>query len=515
MNDIRTIRDLIEDRARCCGDEECLFFGDERVTFGEFDRHINRVANGFLKLGVRRSDKVCLLLSNRPEFLYAWFGLNKIGAVMVPVNTAFRGQELSYIIRHSEAALVVTAEEFLPALAEVKKDAGFSRVIHVGAHREEGILRFRDVCDGESDRLAPVLLSEDDHAVFPYTSGTTGFPKGVMLSHRSYVQTGFSYAEAIGATAQDRIMTPNPLFHINAQCYSTMGSLAAGASLVLLERFSASRIFSEIERYKPTILVLVLASATILYNRYKEDPDRHTSVRRIIAGGVPRGEYRNFEKKFGVVLQNIYSMTETPLGIMSPRDRVSKDGGVGWSMPVPSGCGENVVCIVNERGQDTAPGEIGEIIVKNAALMDGYFKDPEATRQALRNGFLYTGDRAFRDEEGYIFFAGRGRDILRKKGNNIAAAEVEGVLQAHPGILEAAVIGVPSSYGDDEIKAFVVFREGRRIGEEDLRQWCAERLAEYKVPRFVEAVAALPKNAMGRVMKNRLQEWSSSNGPAA
>ena len=228
MNDIRTIRDLIEDRARCCGDEECLFFGDERVTFGEFDLHINRLANGFLKLGVRRSDKVCLLLSNRPEFLYAWFGLNKIGAVM-----------------------------------------------------------------------------------------------------------------------------------------------------------------------------------------------------------------------------------------------------------------------------------------------DGYFKDPEAMRQALQNGFLYTGERAFHDEEGYIFFAGRGRDILRKKGHNIAAAEVEEVLHAHPGILEAAVIGVPSSYGDDEINAFVVFREGRRVGEEDLRQWCAERLAEYKVPRFVEAVAALPKNAMGRVMKNRLQEWRSSNGPAA
>ncbi|MFH1079874.1 MAG: AMP-binding protein [Pseudomonadota bacterium] len=506
MNDIRTIRDLIEARARCCSDREYLFFGDKRVTFGEFDRNINRVANGFLKLGIGRNDKVCLLLPNCPEFLLAWFGLNKIGAVMVPVNTAFRGQELTYIIRHSEAALVVAAEEFLPALAEVKKDAGFSRIIHMGASREEGILRFRDICDGESDRLAPVLLSEDDLAVLPYTSGTTGFPKGVMLSNRSYVQTGFSYAEAIGATAQDRIMTPNPLFHINAQCYSTMGSLAAGASLVLLERFSASRIFSEIEQYEPTILVLVLASATILYNRCKDDPDRHTSLRRIIAGGVPKGEYRNFEKKFGVVLQNIYSMTETPMGIMSPRDSAGKDGGIGMAMPVPAGYGENVVRVVDERGQDTAAGEIGEIIVKNAALMDGYFKDPEATRQALRNGFLHTGDRAIRDEEGYIFFVGRGRDILRKKGHNIAAAEVEGVLHAHSGVLEAAVIGVPSSYGDDEIKAFIVFREGCRVDEEELRKWCSERLAEYKVPRFMEAIEALPKNAMGRVMKNQLQK---------
>jgi carnitine-CoA ligase len=506
MKDIRTIRDLIENRARYSSDRECLLFGDKRITYGEFDRQINRVANGFLRLGIRRNDKICLLLPNGPEFLLAWFGLNKIGAVMVPINTAFRGQELSYIIRHSEASLVVTAEEFLPPLADVKRDAGYSRIIHTGAHRQEGLLRFRDFCDGESDCLAPFPLSEDDHAVFPYTSGTTGSPKGVMLSHRSYVQTGFSYAEAIGATAKDRIMTPNPLFHINAQCYSTLGSLAAGASLVLLERFSASRIVSEIELYKPTILVLVLASATILYNRYKDDPDRHTSLRKIIAGGVPKGEYRNFEKKFGVALQNIYSMTETPLGIMGPRDDAGKDGGVGLPMPVPAGYGENVIRIVDERGQDTASGEIGEIIVKNAALMDGYFKDPEATRQALRNGFLHTGDRAIRDEEGYIFFVGRGRDILRKKGHNIAAAEVEGVLHAHAGVLEAAVIGVPSSYGDDEIKAFIVLRDGHRVDEEELRQWCSARLAEYKVPRFMEVVTALPKNAMGRVMKNQLQK---------
>jgi len=501
---LRTIGDLIESNARRYEEKTYLLHGDQQISFGAIHRLSNKLANGFLRLGIRGNDKVCLMLSNRPEFLYCWFALNKIGAVMVPVNTAFRGQELSYIIRHAEAKAIVTEALFRPALLEIARESDL-QIIHIGDGAGEGVLDYGCLLSGTADTLTPFGISENDHAVYPYTSGTTGLPKGVMLSHRTYVQAARAFVKAVGAGPADRIMTPNPLFHINAECYSAMGSMAAGASLVLLERFSASGLKGEVERYAPTILVLVLASASILYKKYRDSADWQTSLRKIVAGGVPKGEYRNFERKFGVVLQNIYSMTETPMGLMSPTDGPARDGGVGFAMPADDPYGPNLVRVVNEHGQDCAPGEIGEIILKNAALMDGYFKDPAASQQALRDGFLYTGDKVRTDADGYVYFVGRGRDILRKKGHNISAAEVEATLAAHPAVLEAAVIGIPADYGDDEIKAFIVFRENQRVDWKVLQDWCGEHLAEFKVPQVFDVADALPKNAMGRIMKNRLQ----------
>jgi acyl-coenzyme A synthetase/AMP-(fatty) acid ligase len=503
---VRTIGALIERNARRYRDKPYLCFGDRQVSYEEIHRITNKLANGLLKTGIRKGDKICVMMTNRPEFLYSWFAINKIGAIMVPVNTAFRGPELAYIIRHAESKAIICEAPFWPALHEISGDDRFPPIIATGDVEGNGIVSFVGLLDGSPEKLPPMGVSETDHAVYPYTSGTTGPPKGVMLSHRTYVQTARSFVTAVGAGPNDRIMTPNPLFHINAECYSTMGSMAAGATLILLDRFSASGLAAEIERHRPTILVLVLASATILYNKYRQSDPWHTSLRTIMAGGVPRGEYRNFERTFGVKLQNIYSMTETPMGLMSPLEAPSRDGGVGYPMPVPEGCGQNRMRLVNDQGSDCATDEIGEIVIQNTALMEGYFKDPAATRQALRDGFFYTGDKGRRDADGYVYFVGRARDILRKKGHNISAAEVEGVLNSHPAVAEAAVIGIASDYGDDEVKAVVVFRQGSAVEWNALQQWCAARLAAYKVPQVFEAIDALPKNAMGRVMKNKLHK---------
>ncbi len=506
---VRTIGALIECNARRYGDKPFLCFGHQQVSYAQIHRITNKLANGLLKMGIRKTDKVCVMMNNRPEFLYSWFAINKIGAIMVPVNTAFRGPELTYIIRHAESKAIISEALYAPALHEISGAGPFPPIIAIGDVEGDGIVSYLGLLDGSPEDLPGLDVSECDHAVYPYTSGTTGLPKGVMLSHRSYIQTARSFVTAIGAGAEDRIMTPNPLFHINAECYSTMGSMAAGATLILLDRFSASGLAAEIERHRPTILVLVLASATILYNKYRQADPWRTSLRTIMAGGVPRGEYRNFERLFGVKLQNIYSMTETPMGLMSPLDAPAREGGVGYPMPAPEGYGQNRLRLLNDQGNDCAVDEIGEIVLQNPALMDGYFKDPAATRQALRDGFFYTGDKGRRDADGYVYFVGRARDILRKKGHNISAAEVEGVLNAHPAVAEAAVIGIASDYGDDEVKAVVVFRQGNAIEWNELRQWCADRLAAYKVPQVFAAIDALPKNAMGRVMKNKLPKTAA------
>ncbi|RLA88126.1 MAG: hypothetical protein DRG20_06580 [Deltaproteobacteria bacterium] len=503
---IKTIRDLIEYNANRSPDKIFLFFKEEKLSYKDFNIKINKIANGLLKLNVKKNDKICLLLPNMTEFLLSWFAINKIGAIMVPINIALKEKEVSYILNHSDANLIITTDKFLQTILNLKKETKINTIINIGKESFSNVLNYWEIFKDEDEDLKWCKLLEDDHVVYPYTSGTTGTPKGVMLTNRTYILTGKSYAETIGATQDDKIMTPNPLFHINAQCYSTMGSLSANASLVLLERFSASNIWKDVQKYKPTKMVLVLASASILYNRYKDGEDIRTSVEKIIAGGAPKNHYRDFEKKFSVKLQTIYSLTESPLGIMSPKDGISKDGGIGYPMKPPKGYGENIIKIVDEKNEEKLPNEIGEIIIKNQAVMDGYYKDPKATKAVLKNGFLYTGDRGYKDEEGYFFFVGRGKDILRKKGENISAIEVESVINSHPKVKESAVVGIPSDYGDDEIKAFVVVKENETISDEEIINWCLETLADFKVPRVIEYIDELPKNAMGRVMKNKLIE---------
>jgi acyl-CoA synthetase (AMP-forming)/AMP-acid ligase II len=506
-----TIGELLERQAERYPGKVFVYFENERITYRQFNLTVNRISNGLWRMGVNKGDRVAIMLPNSPTFLYAWFGLIKIGAVEVPINTGFSEEEVSYILQHSEASSIILSQECSPILEKIGKTRipNLKQIVLCGdGDLPPGAIPFSRLLD-ESPHLEKVQILDEESAVCIYTSGTTDRPKGVLNSHKSWVLTGEAYAFTVGITPQDRVMTPNPLFHANAQVYSTMGSLAAGASLVLLKRFSASQILEQARHYKATKVVLVQAVTPWVWNRPWKEDDGDNPIETMIAGNVPADIYDGFEKRFQLKIQTIYSLTEAVFAIMAPREGTQprKPGGVGVPMGHPNPEIRNEVKIVDEEAREVPRGRQGEIIIRNPATMIGYFKDAEKTAEAKRDDWLYTGDIGLQDESGYFFFVGRKKEVIRRRGELISPTEIESVINSHPSVEESAVIGVPSSLGagEEEVKAYVRLKSGETVSPEVIVCWCKGKVAEFKVPRFLEFREELPKSAIGRIQKNALK----------
>ncbi len=505
------IPELLKERAEELPNKTFLYFGDEKITYENFNLNVNRMANAFKNLGVKKGEMFAIMLPNIPEFLYVWMGLNRIGAIEVPININFKEGELQYILQHSEAAGIVIHQDYYPVLAGIKQNgfSNFKSIIFCGEEASPtGTISFSSLLDERSE-FEGVPFSETEPAICIYTSGTTDRPKGVLNSHRSLVLTGQAYAYTVGITGEDRVMTPNPLFHANAQVYSTMGSLAAGASLILLKRFSSSQILEQARHYHATKMVLVQAVTPWVWNRPRKADDGDNPVKTMIAGNVPTEIYRDFEQRFQLKIQTVYSLTEAPFAVMGPREGTQprKPGGIGVPMEHPNPSVVNEIKIVDDNGAEVPKGKQGEIIIRNPATMIGYFKDPEKTVEAKRDGWVYTGDVGYQDEDGYFFFVGRKKEVIRRRGELISPTEIEAVLNNHPGIQESAVIGVPSGLGsgEEELKACVTLKRGEATTPKEIISWCAERLADFKIPRFIEIRGEFPRSAIGRIQKKLLK----------
>jgi crotonobetaine/carnitine-CoA ligase len=505
------IRQLLEKQAERYPDKIYLYFEEESTTYQNFNLTINRVANAFKRMGIAKGDRVAIMLPNSPEFLYTWMGLAKIGAVEVPINTGLTEAEVEYILHHSEALGIVIHKDYYPIWSRIKKEElpNLRSVIFSGDGMiPDGAVPFSDLLHEKVD-LCEVAISEEDPAVCIYTSGTTDRPKGVLNSHKSWVLAAEAYAFTVGITPDDRVMTPNPLFHANAQVYSTMGSLAAGASLILLRRFSASQILEQACHFQATKMVLVQAVTPWVWNRPRRQDDGDNPVKTMVAGNVPVEIYDDFEKRFQLKIQTIYSLTEAVFAIMGPREGTQprKRGGIGVPMEHPDPRIKNEVKIIDDKGEEVPRGKQGEIAIRNPATMIGYFKDPERTAETKRDGWIYTGDIGVQDEEGYFFFVGRKKEVIRRRGELISPTEIESVINRHPGVQESAVVGVPSGLGsgEEEVKAYVRLKPDERVTPQELLSWCKRKLAEFKIPRFVEFRTDFPRSAIGRIQKNSLK----------
>jgi acyl-CoA synthetase (AMP-forming)/AMP-acid ligase II len=505
------VRDLLEKQAAKYSNNVFLYFEDQRITYYDFNLTVNRVANTFKKMGVHKGEMVALMLPNSPEFLYTWMGLNKIGAVEVPINTAFTEAEVRYILQHSEASGIVVHQEYYPILDRIRREEvpKLRNIIFYGdSPLPLGTIPFPALLDEKTD-LEEIDIAEDDPAVCIYTSGTTDRPKGVVNSHRGWTLTGEAYAFTAGITADDRVMTSNPLFHANAQVYPTMSSLAAGASLILLKRFSSSQILEQARYYQASKLVLVQAVTPWVWNRPRVEDDGDNPIKTLIAGNVPTEIYHEFEKRFQLTIQTIYSLTEAVFAIMGPREgtRPRKPGGIGVPMEHPDSAIKNEIRIVDESDKEVPKGKQGEIVIRNAATMIGYLKDPERTAEVKRDGWIYTGDIGYQDKEGYFFFVGRRREVIRRRGELISPTEIESVINSHPSVQESAVIGIPSilGSGEEEVKAYVRLKPDEAATAEEFFLWCKGKVAEFKIPRFLEFRTDFPKSAIGRIQKNLLK----------
>ena len=505
------ISELLKSQAEKYGDEPFLFFDDEQMSYGHFDETVGRFANGLTSLGMKKGDMVAIMLPNSPAFLISWMGVNRIGAIEVPINTNFKQGEVEYILRHSEASAIILSQDGYELFSKIETTALphlKHKIILGGNHQPKGATPYSQLLEHPSEFRGP-MISEEDPAVCIYTSGTTDRPKGVLNSHGSWVLTGQAYAHTAGISPDDRVMTPNPLFHANAQVYATMGSLCAGASLVLLKRFSASQIIEQSRRYGANKMILVQAVVPWVWERPFRDDDAVNPVGTMIAGNVPKEIYYDFEKRFGLKIQTIYSLTEAVMGIMGPRKAEKrKPGGVGVPMEHPNGSITNSIKIVDEQGNENPPRQEGEIIIRNPAVMLKYLKNPEATGSTKKNGWIYTGDIGRQDRDGYFFFVGRKKEVIRRRGELISPSEIEAVVNRHPKVLESAAIGVPSPLGEgeEEIKLFVRLKPGAKVAEGDIVSWCKQNLAEFKTPKHVEFRDDFPRSAIGRIQKSVLKD---------
>ena len=481
---------------------------DSEVSYQQFDADMNRAANAWLALGVRRGNRVAFMLDNSPQFMAAWLGLAKIGACLVAINTGFRHEEASYLVGDSEARFVLTSSEYLPVLAGVEREhATLKAVLTIdpqpGHHDFSSAMAS---ADGTSPMVTP---GGDDLMSLIYTSGTTGNPKGVMQTQANFVLTGQSYPTWMGMADGDRIYACLPLFHINSQAYSSMGAVGARGSIVLAPRFSARRFWPEVRRHRVAAFNYIGAMTAILSKKEPADDDRDHSVK--VAYGVPALEHETrlaLEERFGLTIVSGFGMSETTFGLAESLTGERRPGSMGKPRHHPdSTVPRTEATIVNDGGHPVSPGTHGELLLRNAAMMVGYFNDPVRTAEALDGeGWLHTGDNAWMDEDGFFYFVDRKKDIVRRRGENISSLEVERTIERHPDVLEAAVIGVPSDLTDEDVLAYIVPRPGVELSPEVIVEWCADRLAPFKVPRFVELVRQMPKTPTSKIQKAKLRE---------
>jgi crotonobetaine/carnitine-CoA ligase len=492
----------------------------QKITYRDFLGRALQTAGMFQALGVGYGDRVCLFLTNCPEFLYCWFGLSCLGAIAVPINTAYKRDETAYILNDAQGVALVAQDSLMPVAAEAAALApNLKHLLTVAGSDPEanvspkddysgsGWADFGETMTGADPAVSLPSVSPQDISMLVYTSGTTGNPKGVQVSHKMYVAAGQGFAHWTRGTPEDRYFTCLPFYHANIQFYSTMGTLAAGATLIVAERFSASRFWSQVREARASVVNFIGMMMPVLAKQPESPGDTDNQVRLFYGSPAMTPEFfQDFQRRFGTEIIVGFGMTETCYGTIEVIGEPRRPNSSGPPRQHPDPRFTNQMRIAHpETGEPLATGQPGEITIKNPAIMSGYWRNQEQTSQSIRDGWLHTGDLGWLDEDGFLYFVDRKKDIIRRRGENISSQEVEDVIKAHPDVLDCAAIGVPSELGEDEVKVYITSKEGAVVDPADVVRWCAERLAYFKVPRYLEVRDQLPRTPSMRVRKDLLR----------
>jgi crotonobetaine/carnitine-CoA ligase len=481
----RTVEDL--------PDKTWLLADDDTYTYLEALGRVERAAGWLRASGIRSQDRVLVTARNTPGYLFAWLALMELGAIQVPVNPASTPAELAGFVGQVTPTLIVSDAELGSALQMARTTVGSAAAT----------IDVKDLFEAPADGHGPTNTEPTDVAVMIPTSGTTGRSKLVMQTHVAYVMAGEGFPYWLGLTGDDRLMTSLPLFHINAPAYSTLGSVAAGASLVLLPGFSASGFIDSARRYQATEFNSIGAMLEILMRQPPRADDADNPVRICYTGPSPDRERQlEIEHRFGFEIICGYAMSETPYGLVWQHG--TRPFGTLGSVRQHPQLGHVNDARVMAEGRQAGPGQVGELELRNPAIMRGYHGMPEETAAVLADGWLRTGDLVTDNGDGIYTFVGRKKQIIRRRGENLSPTEVEAVLEQHADVASSAVIGVASDLTDEDVKAFVTPSPGRTIDVAALHAFAAERLAPFKVPRYFEVVGELPHTPTGRVAKHLL-----------
>jgi crotonobetaine/carnitine-CoA ligase len=489
----------------------------QEFTYRQVHERVLQTSSMFQGMGVVQGDRVCLFMPNCPEYLFCWFGLSILGAIGVPINTAYKRDEMAFILNDAEAKALVAHQTLVGVAHEAAALApSIEQKLLVGDRdgsraNEESPPDWTPFTEalGQATALgSPTEVSPDSVCMLVYTSGTTGNPKGVMVTHKMYVAAGQGFADWTKAKPEDRFFTCLPFYHANIQYYSTMGAMAAGATLVIADRFSASRFWDQVREAQATVVNFIGMMMPVLAKNEESPSDSQNSVRLFYGSPSFSPEFlASFQKRFNTDIIVGFGMTETCYGTIEVIGQERRSGSSGLARQHPDPRFINDIRISHpETGKPAGTDTVGEITIKNPATMPGYWRNEEQTRFSLRDGWLYTGDLGWMDEDGFLYFVDRKKDIIRRRGENISSQEVEDVIKRHPNVLDCAVVAVPSELGEDEVKAYVLPVQGAVVSPEDVVYWCADNLAYFKVPRYLEMREDLPRTPSLRVRKDLLRQ---------
>ena len=511
-----TLVHTVQQQANNTPTKVAYHFQGQDVTYEALEQSIGRFAQGLKDNGIQQGDNVALLLGNTPHFIISLYAIMRIGAIAVPINPTYTKDEISYILQNAEVKGIVALDLLLPLvevaahafpaiqafiICETTADIGEKVAALQGVAKEKTKL-FQHVVAQASGTAQIAAIDEQDTAVILYTSGTTGQPKGAMLTHNNLYCNARDIGVYLNMDEHDRVIATLPVFHVFALTVVVNAPLMKGATVLLAPRFSPAEIYALAKAQQATIFAGVPTMFNFLLQYSEGDANDFEHLRLAISGGasLPVALLHAFEQHFNVRISEGYGLSEaSPVTCFNPLDRERKPGSIGTSIPNV----ENKV--VDEHGNEVPTGEVGELVVRGPNVMKGYYKMPEETAVAIRDGWLYTGDLAQRDEEGYFFIVDRKKDLIIVGGFNVYPREVEEVLYTHPNVVEAAVVGFPDATFGEAVHAFIVLKEPTTSVEE-MQAFCREHLVKYKVPTTIEFIDELPKNSTGKILRRSFKE---------
>jgi len=508
MSGPRCLFDQISDFARQRAGRTALITGSRRISYGELDDRARRIRNGLHALKLDRQSRVAILCGNRHEFFEIWQGASMAGHVLTPINARLAAREVAFILNDSQARVLFVDEAFHDLVQEIEGElSGVQQIFTLGSHTEWH--SYRDWRDGHTADKSPTSSFQPpflhDTVVQMYTSGTTGFPKGVELGHASILACARSMMGLEAWSPGEVALVTAPLFHTAGSAYAHC-ALQSGGTVVLLEELSPAAVLEVIEKHRVSDTLLVPALIRMVLESPQCADTDFSSLRRMLYGAspIPVSSLRQAMQVFACDFEQGYGLTECvgPVAMLRPQDH---DGGRKMQS-----CGKAVpgmvIHVVDADGNQCATDEVGEIIIEGPQLMKAYWNRPDDTRDAIRAGWLHTGDAGYYDAEGYLYIHDRLKDMIVSGGENVYPAEVEGVLAACSGVADVAVIGVPDERWGEAVKALVIPQSGSEINAQDITAYAHQHMAGFKCPKSVDFVDSIPRNPSGKILKKVLRE---------
>lgn len=492
---------------------EAISFYDEKWTYSELKAQVDTFASALQQIGVKKGDRVALMLPNCPQFIVSYYGILTVGGIVVQINPMFTERELHYMVTDSGAETIIALELLSSSIKSVKRDTKLKNIILVSLDsakdhnlEEQSYETFMSKSTG---LFTPVSLNPfEDTAIIQYTGGTTGRSKGAMLTHHNLIANIIQNIEVFKGTllpGTERVLTVIPLFHVYGMTLCMNVGIFQGYCLIVLSRFEKEEVLQTIKREKPTYFPGVPTMYIALNSHPELERYGMNELKVCHSGGasIPVELLNEFEQKTGTNIYEAYGLSESSPGALgqSPfQERVH--GSVGTALP---GTEVKIVDLAN-RNMEVALNEVGELLIKGPQVMKGYWNMPEETAHSLQNGWLFTGDIARKDQDGRIYIVDRKKDLIIASGYNVYPREVEEVLYEHPAVLEAVVIGVPEVYRGENVKAIVVLKEGKQLLADELFTHCKKYLSPYKVPKIIEFRSTIPKTSVGKILRRALRD---------